>query len=44
MIFVIGAQACEEADGCIQGRGLIESYEQDYGLGQVIINNFLIDF
>jgi len=41
---VIGAMAREEEDGRIRERRIIISSEQDFGIGQVIIKNALIDF
>jgi hypothetical protein len=41
---VIGAMAREEEGGRIRERGIIDSSEQDSGIGQVIIKNVLIDF
>ena len=43
-IFVIGAMAREEEGGRIRERDIIDSSEQDSGIGQVIIKNVLIDF
>ena len=34
----------EEEDGHIWKRRIIISFEQDFGIGQVIIKNALIDF
>jgi len=41
---VISVIIREEEDGRIQKRGIIDSSEQDSGIGQVIIKNVLIDF
>ena len=41
---MIGAMAREEKGGRIRERGIIDSSEQDFGIGQVIIKNVLIDF
>ena len=41
---MIGAMAREEEGGRIWGKGIIDSSEQDFGIGQVIIKNVLIDF
>ena len=41
---MIGAMAREEEGGRIRERHIIISSEQDFGIGQVIIKNALIDF
>ena len=41
---MIGAMAREEEGGRIRKRHIIISSEQDFGIGQVIIKNALIDF
>ena len=41
---MIGAMAREEEGGRIRKRRIIISSEQDFGIGQVIIKNALIDF
>ncbi len=41
---MISAIAWEEKGSHIQEKGIIDSSEQDFGIGQVIIKNVLINF